>query len=57
MTIENLIAAFINSKLQVPKHSNVLLDFIRKEYVLGHMTIQQYYRLLKELNKRGAFHP
>lgn len=57
MTIETLIAAFIMNKSQVPKHANALLDYIRKEYVQGHMTLKQYYGLLQELTKRGAIHP
>lgn len=57
MTIENLITEFIINKSQVPKHANALLDFVRKEYVQGHMNITQYVRLLEELTKRGAIHP
>lgn len=57
MTIENLITEFIINKSQVPKHANALLDFVRKEYIQGHMTITQYVRLLEELTKRGAIHP
>ncbi|MDQ0217899.1 hypothetical protein ELQ35_00195 [Peribacillus cavernae] len=57
MTLENLIAQFILTKSQVPKHANVLLDFLKTEYILGKMPIEQYRRLLGELDKRGAEKP
>ncbi|MED1203247.1 YppF family protein [Heyndrickxia acidicola] len=57
MTLENLIFRYITCRQAVPSHVNALLDYTKKEYIAGNLSIIQYRRLLNELDKRGATPP
>lgn len=57
MLMEDLIQRFILEKKHNPLHDNDLLDYLQKSYILDQLTIVEYKKLFRELDKRDVEKP
>ena len=52
MLMEDLIQRFKLKKNRNPLHDNELLDYLQKSYILEELSIVEYKKLFRELDKR-----
>ncbi|WLR52965.1 YppF family protein [Bacillus tianshenii] len=57
MTLEHVIHSYMKEKDEKPATANELLDYIRRAYIHGELSIADYRELVRELEERGAAMP
>lgn len=57
MVLEDLRQKFVACKSYEPNEHNELMDFARKQYLQGELSINQFRHLIQELEIMGAVPP